>query len=347
MIENKKKIIKINFCGCGNEFKPNNNFILNILKKHYTVEISDSPDYVFCGIGGNHFEYMKYDCVRILIMTENLSPDFTIFDYCIGFDYLDFGDRYFRLPYAFQNPKGEPWIPDILSEKDARIYLTHTKKYFCNFIYRHPSSHGIREQIFDKITEYKEITSAGNFRNNISGTMKNYSNEGGLLHINSEEKLKYLKASKFTIACESVVYPGFETEKIVDAFKMHSIPIYYGADTISNMFNKNAFINVSEIGLNGMLDVIKDIDNNDEKYIKMLMECPLNDRFSIQKMYTDLENFLINIFSSEPVLRRPKYYYVDSVESSLKELYEQKNKRNEKHKKFLRKIKRSIINKLS
>ena len=91
----ERKVIKINFCGCGNEFKSNNNLVLNILKKYYIVEISENPDYVICGIGGNHFEYMKYDCVRILLMTENLSPDFTVFDYCIGFDYLDFGDRYF------------------------------------------------------------------------------------------------------------------------------------------------------------------------------------------------------------------------------------------------------------
>lgn len=341
-----KKVIKINFCGCGNEFKAKNNLILNILKKHYTIEISDTPDYVICGIGGNHFEYMKYDCVRILLMTENLSPDFTVFDYCIGFDYLEFGDRYFRLPYSFQNKSGEPWIPQIISEQQAYEHLINHKKYFCNFIYRHPSAHGMREKIFDKISEYKEITSAGNFRNNISGESKNYSNEGGALHINRDEKLEYLKASKFTIACESVIYPGFETEKIVDAFSMHSIPIYYGSDTITNTFNKKAFINVGETGLDAMLDIVKDLDSYDEKYISMLMECPLNDRMSVQKTYEDLENFLVNIFSCEPVLRRPQYYYVDSVENSLKQLYESKVNRNKGYKKFIRKIKRKIISKL-
>ncbi len=341
-----RKTIRINFCGCGNEFKANNNLILNILKKHFTVEISDNPDYVICGIGGNHFEYMKYNCVRILLMTENFSPDFTVFDYCIGFDYLEFGDRYFRLPYSFQSKSGEPWIPQIVSEEEARKYLLTDKKHFCNFIYRHPSSHGVREEIFDKISEYKEITSAGNFRNNLSGKTSNYSNEGGALRINRNEKLEYLKSSKFTIACESVIYPGFETEKIVDAFLMHSIPIYYGSTTITNTFNKKAFINVGETGLDEMLNMVKDIDNNDEKYVSMLMECPLNDRMSVQKLYDDLENFLINIFSCEPILRRPQYYYVDAVEASLKQLYDSKVKRNKSYKKFIRKIKRNIAKKL-
>ncbi|MBR5262243.1 MAG: hypothetical protein IKV49_00340, partial [Clostridia bacterium] len=150
MTERNQKIIKINFCGCGNEFKASNNFILNILKKFFQIEISDDPDFVICGIGGNHFEYMKYNCVRILVMTENLSPDFTIFDYCIGFDFLDFGDRYFRLPYSFQTKTGEAWVPQILSEQQATELLLENKKYFCNFIYRHPSAHGMREKIFDK-----------------------------------------------------------------------------------------------------------------------------------------------------------------------------------------------------
>lgn len=340
----KSKTIKINFCGGGDEIRPKNNLILNILKKHYNVEISDNPDYVICGMGGNHFEYMKYDCVRILLMTENFSPDFTIFDYCIGFDYLDFGDRYFRLPYSFQTKSGEPWIPQLLSEKQAYEYL-NMKKYFCNFIYRHHSAHGMREKLFDKISEYKKITSAGNFRNNILGETKDYSNNGGMLHIERDEKLEYLQNSKFTIACESVVYPGFETEKIVDAFRMHSIPVYYGASTITNTFNKNAFINAGELDLDAMLETIKDIDSHDEKYISMLMECPLVDKSLVKNMYDDLENFLVNIFSCEPVLRRPRYYYVDSVEYNLKQIYESKVNRNKGYKKFLRNIKRKIMNK--
>jgi hypothetical protein len=163
-----------------------------------------------------------------------------------------------------------------------------------------------------------------------------------MVHINHNEKLEYLRASKFTIACESVIYPGFETEKIIDAFSMHSIPIYYGANTITNTFNKNAFINVGEMDLDEMLDRVKDLDCHDDKYISMLMECPLNDRMSVQKTYEDLERFLVNIFSCPPILRRPRYYYVDSIENSLKQLYERMVNRNKPYKKFIRNIKRRI-----
>ena len=335
-----KKTIKLNYCGCGNELRPNNNPIHNILKKHFNIEVSAKPDYVICGIGGNHFEYMKYDCIRIMLMTENLSPDFTLFDYCIGFDYIDFGDRYFRLPYSLYDKQGIPWIPEKLSEEQACAILK-SKKYFCNFIYRHPSAHGVRERIFDEISKYKRITSAGNYRNNIHGVSQDFSNQGGRMLIEKEEKLDYLKKSKFTIASESVVYPGFETEKLIDVFKTHSIPIYYGSDTIRNTFNDKSFINVDEDNLDNMVNQIVEHDNNDKKYIEMLMECPLKDEFFTKNLYNNFEEFLLNIFSVTPqkAWRRPRYYYVNSVEVSLKQMYEEKIKRKNG---FRSKIKKTI-----
>lgn len=343
----EKQTIRINFCGCNNEFKEKSNLILNILKKHYNIEISENPDYVFCGIGGNHFEYMKYDCVRIMVMTENFSPDFSIFDYYIGFDFIDFGDRYFRLPYSLYNQDGKPWLPELVSEEQARRYLNE-KKYFCNFIYRHESSHGIREKVFDAVNSYKTITSAGNFRNNMFDATQNFSNNGGKLLIETNEKLKYLTESKFTIAVESVIYPGFETEKIVHAFQTHSIPIYYGAETITNTYNENAFIHVNPSNMQETVEKIQYIDNHDEKYIEMLTECPLKDRMAVVDLYNKLEEFLLNVFSVEPkyARRRPKEYYVASVEDSLKQLYASKMKRNtglrKKARAFKRKIKKLI-----
>ena len=159
--------------------------------------------------------------------------------------------------------------------------------------------------------------------------------------IEKEEKLDYLKKSKFTIASESVVYPGFETEKLIDVFKTHSIPIYYGSDTIRNTFNDKSFINVDEDNLDNMVNQIVEHDNNDKKYIEMLMECPLKDEFFTKNLYNNFEEFLLNIFSVTPqkAWRRPRYYYVNSVEVSLKQMYEEKIKRKNG---FRSKIKKTI-----
>ena len=39
--------------------------ILRILQKHYCVEISDNPDYIFYSCYG--YDFVKYNCIRIYI----------------------------------------------------------------------------------------------------------------------------------------------------------------------------------------------------------------------------------------------------------------------------------------
>ena len=160
------KTVKLDFCGFWNSFNKNDNLFTRILRRHFSIEISDNPDYVIVSNRGKPFEYMRYDCVRIMFMGENLYPDFTVFDYCIGFDHLAFSERYFRLPFAFYNDKAEPWIPEQLTEEMARRVLDN-KDIFCNFIYRHPSAHGMREKLFERLSEFKTCYSPGSYLNNV------------------------------------------------------------------------------------------------------------------------------------------------------------------------------------
>ena len=175
--------IKIDYCGFWSSFNKEKNLFTIMLSKHFNVEISDNPDFVICSNRGKPFEYMKFDCPRIMFMGENLSPDFTVFDYVIGFDYLDFSDRYFRLPFSFFYNDAKPWIPEIMNIDRAKD-IFQKKKYFCNFIYRHQSSHGMRERLFKELENYKEVFSPGKYLNN--------QNTNGC---NWAEKAKYLKES--------------------------------------------------------------------------------------------------------------------------------------------------------
>lgn len=307
----EKKKIKIGFCGFWSSFNPENNLFTNILKRYFDVEISQNPDYIFCSNRGLPFEYMKYDCIRIMFMGENISPDFTLFDYVIGFDFLDFSDRYFRLPFAFYNDTGNPFEFKTRSLNEAKDILKN-KEIFCNFIYGHESSHGMREELFKKISEYKPVVSAGSFLNNTSTKGCSWM-----------EKKRILLHSKFTIASDSVVYPGFVTEKIVDPFVAGSVPIYFGNPKIDVDFNKNAFIWCKDISdIDRTVEEIKRIDNDDEAYIRMLSFNPLNDNNYISNMYRELENFLINIFSQDlkKAERRIKYFAAQRYEKEQKEI---------------------------
>lgn len=313
MQEVSKEKIKIDFCGFWGSFNKYDNLFVKLLSKYFQVEISDCPDFIICSNRGKPFEYMRYDCVRIMIMGENMSPDFTVFDYCIGFDFLDFGDRYFRLPYSFYFDNGIPWIPERISEEKA-IGIYNQKNIFCNFIYGHQSSHNIREELFRKLSEYKHVISPGKYLNNTD-------NSKGCTW---QQKYVYLKESKFTIACDSISYPGFVTEKIVQAFENNSIPIYFGNPKIDVDFNEESFVWCkSPDDLENTIERVIYLDKHKDDYINMLMESPLPYEQYVSDIYLKLEQFLLNIFSQskEDAYRRVKYFCANNHEEYLREYY--------------------------
>ena len=288
---------RINYSGFWPGFDKENNLFTNILRERYELEISTHPDYLFSSVAEN-YPYMQYDCVRILYAGEPYAPDFNVFDYAIGFDPMKVSDeaaepRYYRFPYCFYNEQ----MLDIntllkgMSRENARECLER-KKYFCNFIYSHPSAKGEREQIFHALSKFKRVESAGSFLNNM---------RGGETVSRIKGKSELLSDSKFTIACESIVHPGFVTEKITDAFCYGSIPIYYGSSYVRQEFNPDAFINLGDFDTieDGIEQVIQ-IDHDDDRYVRMLMEPKLNSEAYLDQMYDGLRNFLYHIFDRQP-----------------------------------------------
>ena len=96
-----KKHIRIKFVDFWDDFVPENNLFYQLLSEHYDVELSDNPEYLFCSVFGD--EHLRYDCVKIFYTGENQCADFNLYDYAIGFDRMEFGDRYFRLPIYYLN----------------------------------------------------------------------------------------------------------------------------------------------------------------------------------------------------------------------------------------------------
>lgn len=294
------KEIKINFIGFWSDFNKENNLFMEILRKQFRVTISESPDFVICSALGKPFDYLKYDCVRILYTGEPLCPDFNVFDYAIGFDRIEFGDRCFRYPYGLYNiQKAEHCIP--LTREDAEKALRE-KEFFCNFIYGHKSAYGERERLLETLSKYKRVECAGTLCNNM--------NDGKTVTY-SGDKIDFVRRCKFTIACDSVAHPGFVTEKIRDAFIGNSIPIYFGDPYIAEEYNTKAFINCRDFdSFEAVLERVKELDQDDEQYMQMLMEQKYKDADYVEKKRKELEHFLYNIFSQEPkqAYRRLRFY---------------------------------------
>lgn len=307
--------IKIDFLGFWSGFDKKDNPIYSILSEKYQVEISDSPDYLFVSPLCKPFEYMKYDCVRILYTGEPISPDFNVFDYAIGFDEITCLDknrlnRYYRYPLVF-------WCLDELQEhirglsRDEAQRALEQKKYFCNFIYGHQSKLGERERLLSTIQKYKRVESAGSFLNNMPD---------GLVVPFNEKKKEFLRQCKFTIACESLTRPGFVTEKLIHPICNYSIPIYFGNPFVEDEFNGDAIVNCHNYSsFEEALERVIEIDNDDELYIKMLMQPKLVSDTYLADLYQGLKEFLWRIVSEEreDAYRRMPYYLCECHEMYL------------------------------
>jgi hypothetical protein len=62
----------------------------------------------------------------------------------------------------------------------------------------------------------------------------------------SDQLIDTYKDYKFVLAMENKMVDGYVTEKIINAFYSGAIPIYWGSSNITEFFNKDAFINVSD-----------------------------------------------------------------------------------------------------
>lgn len=278
--------VKIKFVDFFGSFDPQNNDFTNVLKNRYNVEFSDDPDYIiYSGFG---YDHLKYDCVRIFFTGECITPDFNECDYAIGFDRLQFGDRYVRIPLynMFQ------YKSDYISLRNKRQFTIDDIKErgFCSFVVSNCFAKEARAIFFDILSQYKGIASGGRYKNNIGGTVA--------------DKKAFLSKYKFNIAFENCSHNGYVTEKITEAFAAGVIPIYYGDPRIVEDFNPDSFLNAHSFkDFESLVDRIKEIDNNNALYLKMLNAPAIAENSNM----ADLDSFLYSIFEQDKAnaFRRP------------------------------------------
>lgn len=295
-----KTTIKICFVDFFPGFNETDNDFIKILRKYYNVVIDQKhPDAVFYSCFGH--THILYDCIRIFYTGECVTPDFNVCDYAIGFDRLEMGDRYIRVPlyrlfeYADRYEKlfQRPVVNEIDENKD-----------FCSFVVSNCFADDIRVKMFEALNKYRKVSSGGRYKNNVGGPVS--------------DKLQFQGQHKFAIAFENTVYDGYATEKLIDAFAAGTIPIYMGDPNIHLDFNEESFVNGHRF--NSIEDIVarvKEIDENDDLYIRMLNTNPV---ISDNRGNLDLESFLCNIFEQDKNLarRRPLSRYSNEYEGMIR-----------------------------
>ncbi len=211
------KEVRVWFCDFGDIDGIKQRFIEILSHKFYVILDSKNPQYVFFSVFGNtHFRYK--DSVKIFYTGENIVPNFNFCDYAIGFDYIDFADRYIRYPlYLFyeQDYKNALHKHENISES-----LLSQKTRFCSFVVSNERGDPIRKEAFLKLSTYKRIDSGGKFLNNMGECVS--------------DKFAFQQECKFCLCFENSSTPGYITEKLIQAAAAKSVPIYWGNDFANN-----------------------------------------------------------------------------------------------------------------
>ncbi|MBR5851405.1 MAG: glycosyltransferase [Bacteroidaceae bacterium] len=267
--------IKINFVDFWGDFNKCDNFITRALSKKYEVAISDNPDYLFFGTFG--YRHLNYNCVKIMFIGENIAPDFNLCDYALGFDFIQFGDRYMRLPLYCTYESFASLAQTRLPSDEALI-----DRKFCSMVVsnnRHASPH--RERFFKLLSEYKQVDSGGRLWNNVGGPVAN--------------KLEFVSQYKFNIAFENSAVHGYTTEKIMEPMAVNTLPLYWGNPLVCKDFNAASFVNVNDFAsMEDAVQHIVDLDNDDSKYLQMIKAPKVLDE-NIINWEERLLDFLSNI----------------------------------------------------
>jgi alpha(1,3/1,4) fucosyltransferase len=246
-----KPLLKLAFCDFWKKFDPANNYFTRLLSRRYEIELSDQPDFVFFSCFGSR--HRNFRCKRIFYSGENWRPDFWHCDYAFTFDHLD-DPRHYRLPvYGLFDEPGRLIKRDFNPEQ-----VLAAKTRFCNFVYSNPLGRE-RNRFFRLLSKYKPVDSGGRLFNSIGGPV--------------QDKLAFVRQSKFTIAFENESYPGYTTEKLSEPMLADSLPIYWGNALVHRDFNTRSFINVHKFPtFEAAIERIIEIDQNDALYLEYLRQ---------------------------------------------------------------------------
>ena len=283
------KEIVIGFSDFWNGFDPKNNAIYRLLSKKYKVIIEDPSSnniqYLFYSAFGN--EFLSHDCIRIFVTGENLCPNFNLCDYAIGFEHMDFEDRFYRFSNAFYDHYEHDY--NLIAYDRKKLFgLNPEKRKFCAIVVSNDNfADSYRERFFVELSKYKRVDSGGKAFNNIG------------LPEGVKDKRAFLCGYKFSIAFENSSYSGYCTEKLLQAFSSGTVPIYWGDPTAKRYFNENSFIDCTGLSMEEAIEKIKQIDQDDEKYLQMLCANPLVDVDLRKKTEEGFEKWLYHIIDQD------------------------------------------------
>ncbi len=230
----------------------------------------------------------RFKGIRVLSTGENHPIDLNRFDYCLTHDFRE-NDRCHRYPF---------WQKILLNQPDLRAYLkgerppvtpddlTGKQTEFCAFVCRNAKGKE-RNTFVRELSKVKKVNCGGPFMNNI----------GYVLPKQYKIKREFQRQHCFSMAYENEAAPGYQTEKIIDAFVSGSIPLYWGNPEVAREFNPATFVHARDFrSRKAMINYLLELSANPERRAEMINAPILQDSEVFEKSDRALEEFFARIF---------------------------------------------------
>jgi hypothetical protein len=99
-----------------------------------------------------------------------------------------------------------------------------------------------------------------------------------------QDKIAVSSQYKFQICLENDLYPGYITEKPLEAWLSGTVPIYSGIDSM-HILNPNALLNLSKYkNLSALVERVDDLSDNDEDRLRIMNEPLITGNYGIDKI---------------------------------------------------------------
>ena len=225
---------------------------------------SRSPDLVITKAFGNGMTWEMFDCAKWFYTIESPCPKHPKLDFSFTHDPDSEVNAYFPCYYSWIN-----WFDEI-------------DRHYPEFL--------IPPQLLDNVIPVKQArrktftafwAANGPLRDCFPDKLKvmGFAVERhgiffGAIPTTNKTKWLTMLGTKYNLAFENRLYPGYHTEKIVEAKASGTIPIYYGHTDMKNL-NKDACINLANFeSTSEKLDRLVDLVHDESKQRRMC-EVPL------------------------------------------------------------------------
>lgn len=227
---------------------------------------------------------------RVWLTTENVRPPVQEdFDLILSFDQTSFGENHAYFPQwlmqiglfgpANLNHLGIEASTEDLS-KPRKISRNQMKKRFCCSIFANP--HNVRLHAIKVLDPVIDV-----FGPYVSKPVKS--------------KFEIASKYKFMLCFENDLYPGYVTEKLIEAYLSETVPLYWGDLGNDDMINRASFVNLKDFS--SMSEFIDYVVTMDESTYKKIYEEPfLNSKENVEEFFDKLSQEKLN-----PLLNRIKY----------------------------------------